>query len=973
MLSISRVNINQVSNYFIKDENYYAAEGFGKWHGKLADEINYQGMVEANVFDKEIKTLNEKALIQNKSNKKEPPQIGIDMTFSAPKSCSIAMNMSDDLRKKIINTWNDSIKESLNHIEDNYVYYRSKEKGIVKAIKAKGMVSSIFNHNVSRLHDPQLHSHCLILSKVKGINGKTYSLSGEMLFKNKMYLGQYQRNLFAKKLQDIGFKIEVTDRKNGFFEIAGFSKEQLKFMSKRRAEIEDYMKSNGMSESTGKEAAEAALKTRKSKKRTDWDKLVESWRSDFKNIGLNETDIVSCNFGTDNKIGKINKVKLFNEVADNFFKSSFAFRQEELSRELLKHGLGYGITQNEIDHFIKNQIEKKFLIDKELPGKRGFTQVYLTTKDNIELEKSIFEKVKNGKGKSKGIDIKIIDNYLKNTSLSLEQANCVKHICSSLDRFVAVQGYAGTGKTTMLNEARKVWEGQGYRVYGMSFQGKAAEGLKEGSGIASSTIHSFLNRLEKESAGSGGLGFKKDFKSDSWNLGGIKKNEKEVWVMDEASMTDNRLMASVQSAAEARGAKLIMIGDYRQFQPIRAGRTFSDLIQDKLIDFVSMRDIQRQKNDVIRDAVIRAAQGDIRQSLMKIENNIVECKDRYNRMKKIITNFSNRSFTDQKNTIILTGANSDRNYLNEKIHEKLAKDGLLKEGSDSNNIKIKSDFMVNEKIMFLENNKKIRVMNGLIGIIVDRRGDMLKVESNQKLINVDLNKYNKIDFGYCITSHKSQSITEDNVIVHIDTNQHGVNSANAYYVDISRAKHNLTIFTDDSKGLLKAVRDQQYKITSKDFDYSEGVNRNLPKSAILALKRYDINMSKINVLKSKISDFQEKAKCFRNFSIIDKGLRPKEISRNLKRADALDIKVNKIESKINKLNEKAEKQLLKAENILNKFNSKDVYEKIDFNKFSIEKDFELSKLGIDRGEIDHLSNIAGPEIKSPSADIEMEM
>ena len=78
-------------------------------------------------------------------------------------------------------------------------------------------------------------------------------------------------------------------------------------------------------------------------------------------------------------------------------------------------------------------------------------------------------------------------------------------ILSSKDRVVGVQGYAGTGKTTMLNRARALSEKKGYRMLGLAPSASAVKTLSAEAGIESETLQGFLDRnagvAEKEEPG----------------------------------------------------------------------------------------------------------------------------------------------------------------------------------------------------------------------------------------------------------------------------------------------------------------------------------------------------------------------------------------------------------------------------------------------------------------------------------------
>ena len=61
-----------------------------------------------------------------------------------------------------------------------------------------------------------------------------------------------------------------------------------------------------------------------------------------------------------------------------------------------------------------------------------------------------------------------VDKALRNGPLTEGQKAAVKLILSERDRVVGVQGYAGSGKTTMLNRARALMEKRGWEVRGLA-------------------------------------------------------------------------------------------------------------------------------------------------------------------------------------------------------------------------------------------------------------------------------------------------------------------------------------------------------------------------------------------------------------------------------------------------------------------------------------------------------------------------
>ena len=119
----------------------------------------------------------------------------------------------------------------------------------------------------------------------------------------------------------------------------------------------------------------------------------------------------------------------------------------------------------------------------------------LTTDLTVANEKETIALMEHGQGVSRPVMRSwIAGPLLHNGRLTVGQKEAVKTILSSKDRLVGVQGYAGTGKTTMLDRARQLAAKSGYRTIGVAPSASAARTLAAEAGIETETLQRFLAR-----------------------------------------------------------------------------------------------------------------------------------------------------------------------------------------------------------------------------------------------------------------------------------------------------------------------------------------------------------------------------------------------------------------------------------------------------------------------------------------------
>lgn len=280
MLSIGVMSIRHADYYLdLSQEDYYQKGGEppGVWYGRATEHLGVSG----NVCDAEFRNLfrgfsadGSEALTQRqKQEGRAVHRAGWDLTFSAPKSVSVLWSqVSPESRKRIEACHHKAVVTALDYLQDQAGHTRRGKGGA--RIEVADLVFACFQHGTSRAHDPQLHTHSLMLNVAVRADGTTGSVSSREVFKHKMAAGAiYRAELACLLRQECGIE---TAQKSKSFEISGVPASLCQEFSKRRAEILGELVDRGLT--TAKAAASLTLETRTAKETMPREELYSQWQ-----------------------------------------------------------------------------------------------------------------------------------------------------------------------------------------------------------------------------------------------------------------------------------------------------------------------------------------------------------------------------------------------------------------------------------------------------------------------------------------------------------------------------------------------------------------------------------------------------------------------------------------------------------------------------------------------------------------------
>ncbi len=884
------------SDYYLRDD---VCPSY--WVGKGAEVLGIAGeVVDAERFKRYLHGEISGSIIGTTKQGKHQHKPGFDLQFSPAKSVSVMALVGGD--ERIIAAHDKAVNEAITFLEEKASYTRvhtrdSSGKDSIEHVSTGNLLCAAFRHDTSRAQDPQLHSHAVVMNATLRDDGEWRSIESRHFYSLQKEAGLHYRQSLAASLIELGYTIDRA--KDASFEISGIPVDVLNAFSLRRNAIDKELEKLGYT----RENAPAGLKekiahtTREKKVHIDPEYLREQWRATAKEHHLDVSKILNesvcqsqdIEFKEKNKINSYETLqKLMNNVIDSLSERDSVFSKDVLIYEINKLAVGFGISNAQVQRAVEHA-EK----DGGLVGNRK-TKIYssqfqrwlevdaYTTPNNIRVEENMINAMCSGKGKENVeftkyeihniLDVADKDSVQKGfDGWTAGQKTVTRGLLASNDKFLAVQGFAGTAKTsTVLKIVAQEFELKGYQVIGMAPSSSACQSLQQGANIDNVvTVASHL--LSRDNSLSKG---------------------KSIWLVDEASLLSTKDTDRLLTKAKKQNARVILVGDVKQLGSVEAGAAFRQM-QENGISTYELDQIVRQDNKKTLDAVYSAIEGDAERVLDILSNGggkvVEESKGAVSRHQKIVNDYMSLTKDERSKTLLIDPSREGRDNLTKLLRTSLRKTGELAESelkinrldkvdltkpaakdvlnyeqgdivrfgrdykskgvhkneywevgeidSQKNTLTllskdgqrviwnpnawgtkmqafrtIESGLSAGDCVVWTMNDRKQGLLNGSKGVVkaIDNESGVADVLfANGKKIRMSLDQVSQQhwNYDYVSTAHAVQGMTADRVYFHAESFRRNLASQKAFYVAISRAKQQAVIYTDNQEQLITQIKE----------------------------------------------------------------------------------------------------------------------------------------------------------------------
>jgi len=559
-----------VSDYYLRD----ATECAGHWHGLGAELLGLAGTIDKESYFKLCDNINPKTGEQLTPITRGVRRVLYDLTFDAPKSVTLAYELGGD--ERIMDALRGAVKDTMSEME-GAVMTRVRANGRNEDRASANMIWGEFIHRTTRpledgTCDPQLHIHAVAFNQTWDPREERWKAAQFVnLVRDKGYYQAAFHSRFAERLAELGYGIE---RDGNSFRLAGIDGGTTEKFSRRSEVIDAEAERLGITDAKAKGKLGAKTREKKNEAQQSMGELRAEWKSRLGGDELRE--ITEARRGR--RTTSLDAAKAMDYALSHCFERGSAIPEKKLLQTALIQGVGAASVDD-----IKGELARGNVRRRERLG-----QKWVTTEEVLREEIAMTDFARGGKGRygKLGGEGKPPDLDAK---LSREQRNAALVILGSRDLVTALQGGAGTGKTTMMQETVRAIEASGKKVFTFAPSAEASRGVLRSEGFENAeTVERLLI----------------DSKMQAQTKGQV------IWV-DEAGLLSVKDMKRLFDVAKEQQARVVLSGDPKQHAGVYRGDALRILSKDSGLKTATLSEIRRQTNESYRNAVKAISEGDV--------------------------------------------------------------------------------------------------------------------------------------------------------------------------------------------------------------------------------------------------------------------------------------------------------------------------------------------------------------------------
>jgi conjugative relaxase-like TrwC/TraI family protein len=436
---------------------------------------------------------------------------GYDLCFSAPKSVSVLWALGEPgVTGAVIAAHRGAVTAALEYVDGHASFSRVGTDGHTQ-VATDGFAAAVFGHRTSRAGDPQLHTHALVVNKVRCPDGEFRTIDGHEIYAHKKSAGTvYQAALRNEISRSLGVSWTEVSR-DGQAEIAGVPTDLIRVWSKRGGQvtaeaspvIAAYETELGRPLSSAERTAVqkvAVLKTRPGKDPVDILALSDRWDAEAAQLGwvglaVQREIAVAAKPrpGTDLLTGEMDRAVIDAVIAAGSRRAVFT-RSDLLAEVATRFPTG-GFDADLVRTLIE-QLTDQALTHPETvtlrPHAHGPSRVSdarYASRTTLDAELRILTVADTGRSAGiAALDPALIRGIARRYGLDGSQQAALARITGGGDAVSVLVAPAGTGKTTALGAAVTAWQTTGHRVVLLAPSARAAAELRDATGTPADTV-----------------------------------------------------------------------------------------------------------------------------------------------------------------------------------------------------------------------------------------------------------------------------------------------------------------------------------------------------------------------------------------------------------------------------------------------------------------------------------------------------